>query len=73
MYYIYSLYIYIYIYVYINDNDVVSSNLARKNAQQSLRTRALTYNKVDVEKPLIWNLKFHVIDRQLNKFTKYDV
>ena len=31
------------------------------------------YNKVDDEKPLIQNLKFHVINRQLTKFTKYDV
>ena len=33
----------------------------------------IIYNKVDDEKPLIQNLKFHVINRQLNKFTKYDV
>ena len=31
------------------------------------------YNKVDDEKPLNQNLKFHVINHQLNKFTKYDV
>ena len=29
--------------------------------------------KVDDEKPLIENLKFHVINRQLNRFTKCDV
>ena len=33
----------------------------------------ITYNKVDDEKPLTSNLKFHVINRQLNKFTKCDV
>ena len=38
------------------NNDVVSSNLARKSAQQPLRTTALTYNKVDDEKLLIQNL-----------------
>ena len=31
------------------------------------------YSKVDDEKHLIKNFKFHVINRQLNKFTKYDV
>ena len=30
-------------------------------------------NWIDDEKALIQNLKFHVINRQLNKFTKYDV
>ena len=35
------------------NNNVVASNLVRKNAQQPLRTRALTNNKVDHEKPLI--------------------
>ena len=30
-------------------------------------------NKVDDEKPLIYDLKFHVTNRQLYKFTKYDV
>ena len=46
--YIYFLYIYIYIYIYIlfiYNNYVVSSNLVRKSAQQSLRARALTYLK----------------------------
>ena len=62
----------LYIYIYKN-NDVVSSDLVRKSARYPLRTRALTYNKVDVEKPLIQNLKFHVVNRQLNKFTKCDV
>ena len=71
--YLYNIYIYIYMYIYSNSNDVISSNFVRKSAQQSLRTRVLTYNKVDDEKPLIQNLKFHVINRQLNKFTKYDV
>ena len=66
-------YIYIYIYIYIYSNDLVSSNLARKSARQSLRTRELTYNKADDEELLIQNVKFHVINRQLNKFTKYDV
>ena len=37
-------------YIY---NDVVSSNLVRKSARWPLRTRTLTYNKVDDEKPLI--------------------
>ena len=31
------------------------------------------YNKLDDEKSLIQNLKFHVINRQLNKLTKYDI
>ena len=71
--YIY-IYIYVYIYIYKNNyNDVFSTNLVRKSARLQLRTRALTYKKVDDEKPLIQNLKFHVINRQLNKFTKYDV
>ena len=54
-------------------NDVVCFNLVRKSVQQSFRTRALTNNKADDEKALIQNLKFHVMNRQLNKFTKYDV
>ena len=58
---------------YNKNNDVVSSNLARKSARQPLRTRALTYNKVDDEKLHIQNLKFRVINRQLNEFTKCDV
>ena len=33
----------------------------------------ILYNKVDDEKPLNQNVKFHVINCQLNKFTKYDV
>ena len=32
---------------------VVSSNLVRKSVRQPLPTRALTYNKIDDEKPLI--------------------
>ena len=33
-----------------------------------------THNKVDGgEKPTIWNLKFHVINRQLNNFTNCNV
>ena len=47
------MYMYIFIYLFINNNDVVSSNLVRKSAQLSRRTRAFTYNKVDDEKPLI--------------------
>ena len=35
------------------NNDVVSSNLVRKSVRQPLPTRALTYNKIDDEKPLI--------------------
>ena len=31
------------------------------------------YNKVDDKKPFMQNLMFHVINRQLNKFTKYDI
>ena len=54
-----------------NNNNVVSSNLVRKRARQPLRTRA--YNKVDDENQLIQNLKFHVINLQLNKFIKYEV
>ena len=54
-----------------NSNNVVSSNLVRKRARQPLRTRA--YNKVDDENQLIQNLKFHVINLQLNKFIKYEV
>ena len=45
--------IYIYIYIYINKNDVVSSNPVRKSARLPLRTRVLTYDKSDDEKPLI--------------------
>ena len=39
--------------MYIYNNVVVSSNLVREGARQPLRTRALTYSKVDDEKPLI--------------------
>ena len=31
------------------------------------------YNKGDDEETLIYNLKFHVINCQLNTFTKYNV
>ena len=62
--YIYYIYIYIHTYIYIyiclyiyiyknNYNDVFSTNLVRKSARLQLRTRALTYKKVDDEKPLI--------------------
>ena len=43
-----------FIYIYKNkNNDVFSANLVRKSARLQLRTRALTYKKVDDEKPLI--------------------
>ena len=45
--------LYIYIYMQNKNNDVVSSNLVRKSVRQPLPTRALTYNKIDDEKPLI--------------------
>ena len=41
------------IYIYNNNNNVVSSNLVKKGVPQPFRTRTLTYNKVDDEKPLI--------------------
>ena len=62
----------LHIYIYTNNGDIASSNLVRKSAQWSLRTRASTYKKIDDEKPLIQNFKFNIISRQLNTFTKYD-